>query len=69
MLNTGPHMQYGFAPEGEGMRYASRRKTVSDAVLVINRGKQIVAWHAPGNTQDERDANIARLRADVEAAQ
>lgn len=66
-MTTGPDMNYGFSTEGEAMRYASRLKTVGDARLAKDRGKRIVALDAPGNTQAERNANIARLRADIEA--
>ena len=60
-------MHYGFAADGEPMRFASRRKTILDAVLAIRKGKHIVRWHAPGMTQTTRDANIVRLRAEIEA--
>ncbi|MDQ1473210.1 MAG: hypothetical protein QOJ99_4690 [Bryobacterales bacterium] len=62
-LNTGPNMKYGYATAGKSMRYASRKKTLLDAALAIRRGNQIVAWHAPGNTQTDRDVNISRLQS------
>jgi hypothetical protein len=68
LLNTGPDMRYGHQPQGESMKYASRVKTIANAVLAIQRGKEIVAWDAPGLTQVQRRRNIERLIAEVEAA-